>query len=80
MVVLPKGSFIMGSTTEERSALKVHPMFDKMETPRHRVTIGYTFAVARYSVTFDEWDACVADGGCGGYRPDDAGWGRGRRR
>jgi hypothetical protein len=27
-------------------------------------------------VTFDEWDACVADGGCNGYRPDDMNWGR----
>jgi formylglycine-generating enzyme required for sulfatase activity len=27
---------------------------------------------------FQEWDACVADGGCGGYWPADQGWGRGR--
>ena len=26
-----------------------------------------------------EWDACVSAGGCGGYRPEDEGWGRGRR-
>ena len=79
MVVLPKGKFVMGSTDEERKKLHVMAMFDKMETPRHRVTIGYTFAVGRYAVTFDQWDACVADGGCNGYRPDDASWGRGRR-
>ena len=30
-------------------------------------------------MTFDEWDACAADGGCNGYRPPDQGWGRGRR-
>ena len=30
-------------------------------------------------MTFDEWDACVADGGCNGYKPDDQDWGRGRR-
>jgi formylglycine-generating enzyme required for sulfatase activity len=30
------------------------------------------------AVTFDEWDACVADGGCNGYKPNDEGWGRGR--
>jgi formylglycine-generating enzyme required for sulfatase activity len=30
-------------------------------------------------VTFDEWDACAADGGCNGYKPSDANWGRGRR-
>ena len=30
-------------------------------------------------MTFANWDECVADGGCGGYQPDDEGWGRGRR-
>ena len=30
-------------------------------------------------MTFAEWDACVAAGGCNGYRPGDQGWGRGRR-
>jgi formylglycine-generating enzyme required for sulfatase activity len=43
------------------------------------VTFAKPFAVGSYTVTFEEWDACLADGGCGGYRPDDAGWGRGRR-
>ena len=32
-----------------------------------------------YEVTFEEWDACVRAGGCGGHEPDDIGWGRGRR-
>jgi formylglycine-generating enzyme required for sulfatase activity len=50
-----------------------------IEGPQHRVTIAYSFAVGRYDVTFAEWDACVADGGCNGYRPEDQGWGRGRR-
>ena len=49
------------------------------EGPQHRVRIAQPFAVGRFEVTFDEWDACVAGGGCGGYRPDDNGWGRGRR-
>ena len=40
---------------------------------------GRPFAVGVYEVTFGEWDACVSGGGCGGYRPDDEGWGRGRR-
>ena len=79
MVVVGPGSFTMGSTAQERKALGVIAMFDHMEEPRHAVTIGYRFAVARYAVTFAQWDACVADGGCNGYRPDDAGWGRGRR-
>ncbi|HWU04419.1 MAG TPA: formylglycine-generating enzyme family protein [Novosphingobium sp.] len=79
MVVLPAGSYMMGSTPEEHRRTGVIPLFDKMEGPVHKVTIGYTFAVGRYSVTFAQWDACVADGGCGGYRPGDDGWGRGRR-
>jgi formylglycine-generating enzyme required for sulfatase activity len=40
---------------------------------------GQNFEAGRYEVTFVEWDACVADGGCNGYRPSDEGWGRGRR-
>lgn len=67
MVVIGPGSFTMGEVGHTR------------RTPLHKVTIGYSFAVGRYDVTFDEWDACVADGGCSGYRPDDHGWGRGRR-
>ena len=47
----------------------------------HRVRIAEPFAVGVYEVNgaFAEWDACVSDGGCGGYRPDDEGSGRGRR-
>src|SRR5213080_2126573 len=40
---------------------------------------GNKFAIGKYTVTFREWDACVADGGCGGYQPSDNGWGRGNR-
>ncbi|MBY0568846.1 MAG: formylglycine-generating enzyme family protein [Hyphomonadaceae bacterium] len=40
---------------------------------------GQSFAVSQYEVTFDEWDACVAAGGCNGYRPGDRDWGRGNR-
>jgi formylglycine-generating enzyme required for sulfatase activity len=40
---------------------------------------GQNFEVGRYEVTFEEWDACVADDGCNGYTPADYGWGRGRR-
>ena len=42
-------------------------------------TISEPFAVGKYEVTFAEWDACVAAGGCARYRPDDQGWGRGRQ-
>ena len=49
------------------------------EGPQHRVTIGSLFAVGVYEATFAEWDGCVRAGGCGGYRPEDQGWGRGSR-
>ncbi len=35
--------------------------------------------MGKYAVTFEQWDACVAIGGCNGYSPNDEGWGRGRR-
>lgn len=41
------------------------------------------FAIGKYEVTFDEWDACLADGGCNGYKPGEGkkaeSWGRGDR-
>jgi formylglycine-generating enzyme required for sulfatase activity len=46
---------------------------------QHEVIIAAPFAVSRFAVTFDQWDACVAGGGCDNYRPGDAGWGRGTR-
>lgn len=71
MVVVPPGSFMMGSapTEEGRSA---------NEGPLHRVTFKRAFAVGKHEVTFDEWNACVDDGGCA-YKPGDQGWGQGRR-
>ena len=72
MVVVPAGSFTMGSSATERGR-------EANEGPQHLVTIGQDFAVGRFAVTFEEWDACVRDGGCWGYRPGDQGWGRGRR-
>jgi formylglycine-generating enzyme required for sulfatase activity len=48
------------------------------EGPQHKVTIARPFAVGKFEVTFAEWDACVAAGGCQ-HRPGDQGWGRGRR-
>jgi formylglycine-generating enzyme required for sulfatase activity len=72
MVVVPAGSFAMGSPTNEEGSTAD-------ELPQHAVTFARPFAVARFALTFDEWDACAADGGCNGYRPVDQGWGRGRR-
>jgi formylglycine-generating enzyme required for sulfatase activity len=72
MVVVPGGTFMMGTPTSE-------PDHNDDEGPQHKVAIGYSFAVGRFAITFDEWDACVAGGGCNGYEPDDRGFGRGRR-
>lgn len=68
MVVVPTGSFVMSSPTSEQGR-------DIDESPQHSVTIAKPLAVGRFAVTFDEWDACFADGGCNGYRPQDLGWG-----
>ena len=71
MMVIPSGSFTMGSPTGEQQR-------DDDEGPQHSVRIA-KFAVGRFEVTFAEWDACIEDGGCGGYVPYDKGWGRGSR-
>ena len=68
MVVVPAGKFMMGSADG-----------DDDEKPAHEVVIAKPFAVGKFEVTFDEFDACVADGGCLKHpQPSDAGWGRGR--
>jgi formylglycine-generating enzyme required for sulfatase activity len=51
---------------------------NKDEGPQRSVVIPQPFAVGKYEVTFAEWDACVAQGGCT-HKPGDRGWGRGRR-
>jgi Sulfatase-modifying factor enzyme 1/Caspase domain len=72
MVVVPPGAFTMGGAPDEEGV-------SSPEVPQHRVALRQALTVGRFSVTFDEWDACVADGGCNGYRPNDRGWGRGLR-
>ena len=72
MVVLPPGSFMTGAPDGEVGR-------EEDESPRYLVNIDYRLAVGVYVVTFSEWDACVASGGCGGYVPDDMGWGRADR-
>ncbi|WP_460019908.1 SUMF1/EgtB/PvdO family nonheme iron enzyme [Magnetospira thiophila] len=48
MVVIPSGSFQMGSNDG-----------DDNEKPVHRVNIGYQFAVGKYEVTQAEWQAVM---------------------
>jgi formylglycine-generating enzyme required for sulfatase activity len=66
MVVVPAGEFMMGSP-DGKGADEEHP--------QHKVTIAKPFAVSRFELTFDQWDACVAYGGCAPV--GDSSWGRG---
>jgi len=61
MVVVPAGSFMMGSNAE-------------YERPVHRVSIDKPFAIGRYEVTFADWAKCKDDGACP-HNPTDRGWG-----
>jgi formylglycine-generating enzyme required for sulfatase activity len=68
MVPIPAGKFLMGSSDG-----------DNDEKPPHEVHLDKPIAVGKYETTFDEWDACAADGGCQkNKQPKDEGWGRGK--
>jgi formylglycine-generating enzyme required for sulfatase activity len=69
LVVVPAGSFTMGSPASEEGRFND-------EEPQHMVSFAKPFAVGRFAVTFDEWEACVADDGCLRYQPGDQFWGR----
>jgi formylglycine-generating enzyme required for sulfatase activity len=71
MVVVPGGSFLMGSPPDDKAAYK-------NEFPQHSVTIAKPFAVAKFALTFDEWDTCASHSECNSH-VGDAGWGRGQR-
>lgn len=70
MVAIPGGSLMMGSPAGE-------PEREADEGPQRRVSIA-PFAAGKTEVTFEQWDECVARGGCR-QRPGDEGWGRGTR-
>ena len=55
MIGLQAGEFVMGSGS------------DPTERPRHLVHIK-RFAIAKFELTWSEWQACVVEGGCG-YSP-----------
>ncbi len=70
MVVIPAGEFMMGSPTMEKGR-------DDDESPQHKVIIAAPFVVSKFTVTFEQWDACVAVGGCN--TVSDSGYGRGKQ-
>ena len=72
MIVVPAGEFMMGSPVSEKGR-------SDDEGPQHKVMFAKPFAVSKFAVTFEQWDACVAVGGCGYYSPSDTGWGRATR-
>jgi formylglycine-generating enzyme required for sulfatase activity len=69
MVVVPATArpFMMGS-----------PEGHGGDSERRWVTIATPFAVAKFELTFAEWDACATNGDCDPHITD-TGWGRGRR-
>ena len=90
LVMVPPGRFLMGdraptlgeiikSTGEGEVMISPELLRQAKTAGQHEVAINYSMAVGVYPVTFDEWDICVSEGGCGGYSPSDQGWGRGNR-
>jgi len=85
MIVIPAGSFMMGSPATEQGR--------RVNEPQSRVTIARAFAVSKTEVTWDQWEACVRARGCDGIaienalrlkndgtpNPDFVDWGRGTR-
>jgi len=82
MIELPLGEFVMGAPEDEfrrivyyrdgafQIATPEAPYVPENEGPQHRVTVDIRIAMGRNEVTWDEWMACVDDGGCNGYVPD----------
>ncbi|MDI1284603.1 MAG: SUMF1/EgtB/PvdO family nonheme iron enzyme [Reyranella sp.] len=71
MVVIPAGRFTMGSPPNEVGR-------DVNEGPQQNVVIAKPFAISKFAVTFDDWDACVSYGDCEA-SVGDSGFGRGRQ-
>jgi formylglycine-generating enzyme required for sulfatase activity len=58
MVVIPPGTFIMGSPETEKDR--------DSDEDLHEVTIAYTLAVSKAPITWDQWEACARDAMCDG--------------
>ena len=74
MVVIPAGSFFMGSKLGEGDNDE-----HGADGGQVKVSIPTPLLVSKFEVTFAQWDACVDGGGCGKYRPNDEKWGRGQQ-
>ncbi|MFT5708417.1 MAG: sulfatase activating formylglycine-generating enzyme [Oceanospirillaceae bacterium] len=65
MIIIAPGSFMMGDASG---------VGNDNEKPLHKVTFDYKFAIARYEVTFAQYDLFATQ--TGRRLPDDEGWGR----
>jgi formylglycine-generating enzyme required for sulfatase activity len=57
MVVVPAGRLMMGSPADQSRG-------ESSEGPQHEVAIRHRFAVGKFELTFNEWNACMAHSGC----------------
>ena len=85
MVVVPAGSFTMGSNESEQYRPPISETAKRKGLDReynreakHAVAIARPFAIGKFEVTFQQWDQCVSENGCT-HKADDVGWGRNRR-
>ena len=72
MAVVPAGSNLLGSPNDESGRAN-------NEGPQQPVAFRVAFAVGRSEVSFEEYLACIAEGGCTPDRPGDYGWGYGKQ-
>jgi formylglycine-generating enzyme required for sulfatase activity len=63
MVVVPAGTFTMGSSSDETTREGVPSQFAAWEKPAHEVRISKPFAIAKYPVSVAEFTAFVQDTG-----------------
>lgn len=59
LIPISPGSFTMGSNND-----------DPAEKPPHRVNIARPFAIGKYEVTVEQWNACADAGACTRIAPD----------
>jgi formylglycine-generating enzyme required for sulfatase activity len=53
LISLPRGSYVMGSNVSDPS-----------EKPAHQVTLGAPFAIGKFEVTVEQWNACADASAC----------------
>ncbi len=68
--MLPAGKFLIGSPASEQGRAK-------QEAPQHDGNFRQAFALGKFEVTFEEYDGFAEK--TARSKPDDSGWGRGRR-